>query len=865
MSSNALPPGVSQELFNTLPATARYFDAAGQAGNWSDPNNWWNGLPGAESAVLVPCSATLNGDFAAKLVMLLGNATVTLNGTLATTTHFSEGLIVDDGASAIVTPAAVLNDAGALTVGNAGAGTLAALASAPAQAALTTVDTVIGRLAGSAGVVTIAGAHWTNTAAMMVGEYGQGALAITNNGVLTVGNDLAIAGFQGSAGQVTVANGGTLAACATLFVGSDDAGTGGAGTLTIGANGLVTVGAELQVAGSGETLVMAGGTLQGGAYAGGVYVDTGALVSGFGTIATPSGAIYDRGTIVATGGTLLLGGALDGAGGGVLDIAAGATADIAGPQIGNVNLDFTGASGVLDLAQGVTSSARIAGFATGDKIEMAGVTSLSFNAATDVLTLIRGNTILSKLHFAGVYASNAFSLTQAGGQALITLATGPNQTPAPPLHLIAPPPGAPVRGLPPGVPQALYAALPASTIYFDGQGQAGNWSNPANWWNGPPGADASVVVPLSTTLNGSFAAQTVMLLGTETVTVNGALTTHSPDLCESFMVCDGAIATFNPGSALNDAGCLIAGNDSDGTLTALASGSARASLTSVDAKIGRLDGGVGVVDIAGGQWTNIDGMTVGENGQGVLAITDGGVVSVGTELIIGANEGSSGQVTVAGGGTLAIGATLDLGLGAPGDQGAATLTIGPGGLVTVGTELNVSAGETLTMAGGTLQGGADAGGMLVEAGGMLSGFGTIAAPAGQIAIAGTIVATGGTLVLSGAIAGSTGALDIASGATADITGADIGHVTLAFTGAGGVLDLATGVTDLGKIADFAAGDVIQMAGVTGLSFDATTDVLTLKNGAGTVDKLDFTGAYSSSAFTLTQSNAGALITLLPGH
>jgi T5SS/PEP-CTERM-associated repeat protein len=858
MSSNALPPGVSKELFNALPASTIYFDGDGQTGNWSDPKNWWNGLPGADSLVLVPRSTTLNGSFAAKVVMLLGSETVKINGTLTTNnTNFCESFMVCDGASAIFNSASVLNDAGSVIVGNEDDGTLTALA----HATLNTVDTKIGRYDDGSGVVNIEGAHWTNTAAMMVGENGQGALTITSNGVVTVDNDLTIAGYKGSSGQITVANG-TLAVYAALFVGSGNAIPGGAGTLTIGPDGLVTVGSELQVCGSSETLTMAGGTLRGGAYAEGVYVTTGGLLSGFGTIATPSGQIANDGAIVATGGTLVLDGAL--VGDGKLDIAAGATADIAGSQTGHVTLAFAGPGGVLDLAHGILDDGAITGFAAGDTIEMAGVTSLSFNASTGVMTLGDHGTYVGKLRFSGAYASNAFTLAQSTAGALITLASGPNRAPvtAAPVQAVTKPAS---HALPPDVSQQLYNALPSSTLYFDGEGQAGNWSDPKNWWNGLPGASSLVLVPLSATLNGSFAAQTVMLLGTETVTVNGTLITHNPNLCESFMVCDGAVANFNPGSVLNDAGCLIVGNDDEGTLTALASASSHASLTTAAAIIGRLDDGVGVVKVAGGQWTDTGGMAVGLNGQGALLITDDGVVSVGTNLTIGVNEGASGQITVANGGTLAVYATLGVGSGIAGDQGEATLTIGQAGLVTVGSGLNVPVGETLTMAGGTLRGGAYAGGVLVETGGLLSGFGTIAMPSGAIADCGTIVATGGTLVLDGILAGPTGTLDIAKGATADITGSEIGHVTIAFTGADGVLDLATGLTDLGKIADFAAGDVIQMAGLTGLSFNATTDVLTLKDGNSTVDTLRFAGAYSSNAFTLTQSSAGALITVGSGH
>jgi T5SS/PEP-CTERM-associated repeat protein len=865
MSSNALPPGVSQDLFDSFAPSTMYFDGDGQAGNWGDPNNWWNGLPGADSVVVVPVSATLNGSFAANSVMLLGNETVTINGTVTTQNpNPCEGFMVCDGAAATFTPGSALNDAGALIVGNDGNGTLTALAGVT----LGSLDGLIGRMDAGVGALVISDAHWNSVDDVLVGDDGRGALTVTANGVVTVGTNLDIGANHGSRGQVTVSDGGTLAIASLLAVGSNQnsAFGSGTGTLTVAAGGVVTVGFELAVY-AGNALTLDGGTIEGGAYATDMRVFSGGFLSGFGTIAMPAGMIADCGTMVATGGTLLLNGILTGANG-VLDIAGGATADITGTQITGVSIGFTGAHGVLELANGVIDPGTITGFAAGDEILMSGVNGLSFNASTDILTLGEGNTAVAKLHFDGPYASNAFTLTQTAAGAAITLASRPVAGPATvfrsaPVSNVARP-----TGLPPGVSQALYSALPGSTIFFDGKGQPGNWSDPNNDWNGPAGADSSIVVPVDATLNGSFGANSVMLLGTETVTINGTLATHNPNDCESFMVCDGAVANFNPGSALNTAGCLIVGNDDDGTLTALGSGSSFATLTSAEGKIGRLDDGAGDVVIAGAHWTNSSVIQVGCDGEGTLTITDDGLVTVGNSMIIGIDAGSTGQVTVSDGGTLAIDAVLSIGNGPGGGAegaGAGTLTVGAGGLVTFGSELDVYRAETLTMAGGTIEAGAYANGVLVLSGGVLSGFGAISAPSGLIEDCGTIIASGGTLQLNGYVGGSGGVLDIASGATADLTGSSIGQVTIAFTGANGVLDLAAGVTDAGVIADFAAGDAIQMAGVTSLSFNSAKDILTLLQGSTTVDKLDFSGVYASNAFTLTQSNGSALITLAPGH
>jgi hypothetical protein len=136
--------------------------------------------------------------------------------------------------------------------------------------------------------------------------------------------------------------------------------------------------------------------------------------------------------------------------------------------------------------------------------------------------------------------------------------------------------------------------------------------------------------------------------------------------------------------------------------------------------------------------------------------------------------------------------------------------------------------------------------------------------AGGISDNGTIVASGGTLVLDGNLHFS-GVLAIGNASTAFVNGAGIGHIAVEFTGTDGALQLATGISSDAKIYDFAAGDSIVMAGVNGVSFNAQTDVLTLKNAMHTVDKLQFVGSYVSNQFTISQSAAGAVIGLTTNH
>ena len=106
----------------------------------------------------------------------------------------------------------------------------------------------------------------------------------------------------------------------------------------------------------------------------------------------------------------------------------------------------------------------------------------------------------------------------------------------------------------------------------------------------------------------------------------------------------------------------------------------------------------------------------------------------------------------------------------------------------------------------------------------------------------------------------TGTLRLTKGSTLAIGAADAAAIR--FAGPNATLVLATLPT--GTISGFAAGDVIQVdQTVTGLSFQQTSGVLTLTNGAATVGTLNLTGNYSGTAFHLDASpgNSAATITL----
>lgn len=409
--------------------------------------------------------------------------------------------------------------------------------------------------------------------------------------------------------------------------------------------------------------------------------------------------------------------------------------------------------------------------------------------------------------------------------------------------------------------------LPAATTrIFTGHGQAGNWSDPANWANGQvPGAADTALVQIDATMNGAITVDQAMFLGQETVTINGAIHTLSTNSCASFMVCDHATVTLTATSSVSSAGGIIVGNDSVGTLIADGTPSAHATMNSVYAKIGSKDGGVGTATIDGATWTNTDNMFVGLGGDGTLNILDGGHVATGGAFIVGQSAGVTGHVSLSGGASLTVALNARIGgLSTTAPGGTGFMTVGSGSTFSVGGPLSVASGSILGLAGGTVTSGHTAGVILMAAGSTISGFGSINSEGHEILDSGTITATGGTLVVDGLLTGP-GQVQIEAGSTIQLSTALIGVATIAFTGAGGTLSLAHGVTDHATITGFAAGDAVLMAGIDHIGWNSTTDLLTLSESGHVVDTLKFAGIAAGSAFQLTQTNAGAMIGLASSH
>ena len=408
--------------------------------------------------------------------------------------------------------------------------------------------------------------------------------------------------------------------------------------------------------------------------------------------------------------------------------------------------------------------------------------------------------------------------------------------------------------------------MSGKTIRFNGKGQPGNLLDPHNWAGGVVpgiGDTALIATNVGGPVNGAFSVNNMMLLGTEKIVFQGILNTVGVGACKGLMVCDGATAVFAPGAVLNDGNVMIVGNEAAGTVLAQGNGAVHSILNTVDGNIGKAAAGVGTVTIDDAIWNNSGHVIVGNDGNGTLNVTHGGVVNIGTNLDVGACKGGLGQVAVANG-SIAVSGSLHIG-GAAATAGSGTFSVGAGGVVTVAGDLGVGATGTLNLAGGSVTDGSIAGGtashMAVQAGGIIAGFGSISATNGaQIWDQGIIQATGGTLTVNGNIAGN-GSLGIGANSTAVINASTLKLAGISFLGPNADLTLAHGSAINAPISGFAIGDILSMASVDAVSFNASTGVLTLSEHSAFVENLHFVGNFSGEMFTIHQQNGMGAISL----
>src|SRR5699024_2647303 len=113
--------------------------------------------------------------------------------------------------------------------------------------------------------------------------------------------------------------------------------------------------------------------------------------------------------------------------------------------------------------------------------------------------------------------------------------------------------------------------------------------------------------------------------------------------------------------------------------------------TSGKATIGKYQNGVGQVNVSDGKWTIGDLLVVGDQGEGRLTISDGGVVTGNTlssNGTVGLGNGSQGQVRVDGDGS-----QWSLSRLAVGYAGNGTVTVTNGGVLDIRGRILCSPGK----------------------------------------------------------------------------------------------------------------------------------------------------------------------------
>jgi outer membrane autotransporter protein len=325
----------------------------------------------------------------------------------------------------------------------------------------------------------------------------------------------------------------------------------------------------------------------------------------------------------------------------------------------------------------------------------------------------------------------------------------------------------------------------------------------------------------------------------------------------------GAVTVTGVGSIWNAQG-LVVGNDGVGTLAILNGGAVNTSVYEFSLA-DQSGNGTAIVDGAGSKLTASD-FVVGNGGTGTLTVSNGGAV-IGTTWIstIGHDVGAVGTVTVTGAGST-LSNVGDLFIG---QNGSGTLTVANGGGVTVGGNIVLAyqPGSTGTLNIGGAAGAAAAAPGTVNTANIEfragtgainfnhTGVGYVFAPA--MSGFGTINQLSGETILTADSSAFTGATSVTGGRLA-VNGSLAGIVTVS---GGGILG---GTGTVGGIAANSGGIVgpgnsIGTLNVNGnVTFAAGSIYQVETNAAGQSDKIAATGSATLNGGTIVASGAAPL-------
>lgn len=264
---------------------------------------------------------------------------------------------------------------------------------------------------GVAGTITGAVAMTFDSVSDLILDNGS---AWTMSGANTVRNGQTLTAAFGS--MLTIGGGSTFNVQGTLSQ---------SGNLTVGDTGSSAASVTIQQSGVWQ---ISGNVARGAATANQI-INNGLLIGNVGS-GYGGSTIYvntvNNGTIEAVAGTLVFYRAMSGTGKLKIDANAALEAD-SGVGSG-LSLDFSGANARLALKQASVFAATISGFASGDTIDLLGITATgaSVNGA-DQLVIVNGTTTIATLQLSGSYAGATFATRFDGYNGTnVTLSSSPS-------------------------------------------------------------------------------------------------------------------------------------------------------------------------------------------------------------------------------------------------------------------------------------------------------------------------------------------------------------------------------------------------------------------------------------------------------
>ncbi|MFT0892710.1 autotransporter domain-containing protein [Pseudochelatococcus sp. G4_1912] len=534
-----------------------------------------------------------------------------------------------------------------LSVGSSGKGNL----SITDGGKVTNTGGYIGDIVGSDGTVTVSGSgsSWENSGQLTVGASGKGILSITDGGKVT--NTFGYIGFVvGSEGTVTVAGSGSSWVNSSMLYVSYF----GKGSLSITDGGKVTNTTGYIGSGSGSEGTV---TVDG---AGSSWENSGAL--SVGSSGKGSLSITDGGKVTNTTGVI---GAAAGSDGTVTVAGSGSSWESSSQlSVGN------GGKGNLSITDGgkVTNITGVIGFVAGSD-------------STVTVDGVGSSWVNSGALFVGHLGKGSLSITD-GGKVTNT--------------------GGVIGNI----------AGSEGTVTVSGSGSS--WVNSSNLRVGSSGAgilsitDGGLVRASGVTIAANSSSIGTLNIGGDELGpagVAGVLDTASVAFGDGTgalvfnhsgaTTFGAAISGASPGSVIRHLSGTtnLTGKGAGFTGEVLVSGgelrvNAGGTLGSGNGVLGDGDGsnGTAVVDGAGSKWALSDGLSVGKNGSGTLAITNGGEVSVTNDVQVAVAGLVSGAINVEGAGSKLVASSSVT----VGDSGGGTLRLTAGGFASVVGNVSVA-------------------------------------------------------------------------------------------------------------------------------------------------------------------------------